>query len=304
MTAEAKSIRQRAQELQKLLVGHDKGPPPAPFKGSPGLNPGRPEVRARAEPLNPDQHLVTPPQYTAAWASSEAIVVTTVIDAFLEWVKSFALKPCQVQGAMVNGHPGCVSADPLGQLITQEFMKSKKLEPDPTFRDRHATEFNKSAVTEIVKKLEAWRQQLAPMALNWFPPYAAPQVVFPPGIPNVPCHLEELARTGAHELSEPSLEWAAEQALTPEWANLYQVPGRSLKEQLPYKVCHSIAAQLAKFFNQFAHDSMVMNVLARRTNVATVGGPVPVPMPFIGETIHTSRGFIVAQVTWRPEWGR
>lgn len=281
MSSETKSIRQRAEELQRQL-GHGTRPAPT--------------TAPAPAPIHPDQ-LVTPPEYAGLWAQSEAIVVTAVIDAFLKWAESFTLQPCKVQGAMVHGTPGCVTADPVQLVVLPAVQAAEKLGDPAKFRVGAAKKFCEQAVTEVFRHLESWVRQLAPMGLTWYPAYAAPMPHHPPGQVNLPCPLAHLGRA-ANQLLEPMmLEPVLHKALDKDWAKLYQPPG-PLNMTLAGKVCTSIAGQLSKFLKEFCANSQVVGINAHSTTPATGQ-----PMPFMGQT-EVKRGFVSPVVAWRPDWNR
>lgn len=282
---EKKSIRQRADELQRKLGGTGRNV---------GMRPG-----PQAQPIHPGD-LVTPPEYAALWAQSEAFLVDSFAEAIPKWIKSFMLQPCKVTMAIVQGSPGCVTASaPLSTLLLSRTHMAPGGGGPPARKE--AREFCLKAVDALARHFENWRAGLAPLGLSWYPPYAAILPAYVPGMPNSHSFLSDLGRTNAHLLNEPSIQSKLANAADPHWLGLYdnllQPGARSVGNQ----VFESVARQLAKYMDGVVNQSVIAGVLAR--SLTPPQPPHAAPLPFTGMT-DVAPGFVTVIETWRPEWDR
>jgi len=281
--AEHKSIRRRAEELEKKLFGQSGG--------------ARPPVQQRRPPIaNPNQ-LVTPPEYAALWAQSEACVVDFIVKHAPDWLRSFMLTPCKVNGAIVMGVPGCVStAEPFNGIALSRFNAANAP------KRKEANDFCRQAINRLAAHLDDYSRSLAPMGLNWYPVYAGPMTVFPP-TPNTPCPLADLGRNNAHMLAAMQLEHVVEKVVDRQWGTLYDNLLKPGDVSLSKQVCKSIAEQLSRYLQGLFRDSLVTGVMAESLARVHAGPGGPLPMPFIGMTQVTG-DFIKVIEQWRPEWDR
>lgn len=261
------TIKQRADELQKKL-GHGPGPvAPTPA----------------AAPVNPNQ-LVTPQQFAALWAQSEAVVVTAVIDAFLESLPTLTLGSCTVVGPIVTGAPGCVAGPPLQTL--PKLMAAQNLP-----KRAEAKKFCEKASESAAKHIGGWIRQLAPLGLSWYPTYAAAPGPVAPSLPNVPTPLADLGRSAAHMLEPIMIDLELQKAIDRPWATTYG-DGKIARD-----VCESAAQQLSKFFKEFCANSLVQGVTA----IGQVAGQ-PGQVGLVHGNTVPKTGFVVPVVAYRPEW--
>lgn len=265
-----KSIQQRARELEQRLG----------FTGNRGVS-APPPVGNLPDPRT----LVTPQAWLELWAACENLVGTVTVQGVLKWLPQLMLQPCPIQGPMVNGAPGCVTGPPLqlGALLSASPQLPQRQE---------ARAFCERAAQKLERRLERWRDQLAPVGLSWYPPYAAAPGPMAPPIPNVPCKLADLARLAAPQLTATMLAEDLKSGLDSEWSRLYGT------EDIGRKVCDGIGAYVEGFVTHVTTNSMVQHV--KGSGQVMGFAPPHVTQGIVMGNTQAAAGFITV-VNTRPD---